>query len=183
MAYSTPQAASYPTCGDKQDDVTKDLQQLAQLTTRLRSYSMDCDQGSLILDGIAAAKLELGVYLGVWVDPANATTFTRQLKTLTDVLTKSKGEHVLGISVGNEVLLNAGDKLATVTTGLLANIKTVRDSVKALNLGKDIPVGNGEAGSMITLELAEACAPLRPRAPTDAERSRLPLLQQSPLLR
>lgn len=148
MCY-TPTDTQYPACGASQDAIIEDIQLLSQLTPRVRLYGADCDVGNLVLTAIEKTKVDLSVYLGVWVDD-NDETWQRQLKTTQDVVTKHGVDHIAGISVGNEYLLNGG----SVTT-LLSRVSDVRTWVTAQNFNKTVPVGTGDAGSMITTEVAE----------------------------
>lgn len=88
-------------CGISQQQVNQDLQVLQQLTSRIRLYGMDCDQASLVMEGIKQLKLDMGVLLTLWVD-GNQTTYERQYKIFWDVVRKYGGDHILGVSVGNE---------------------------------------------------------------------------------
>lgn len=88
-------------CGITQQQVNQDLQVLSQLTSRIRLYGMDCDQASLVLEGIKSLQLDMGVLLTLWVDD-NQTTYERQYKTFWNVVDKYGSDHILGVSVGNE---------------------------------------------------------------------------------
>ncbi|RKP26867.1 glycoside hydrolase superfamily, partial [Syncephalis pseudoplumigaleata] len=99
----TPQRAQHPECGVSIGDVIEDLKVLSQLTTRLRLYGMDCNQANLLQDAIAQLNIDMSLVLTVWVDD-NERTYARQLDALWDTLDRYQGEHVIGISVGNEAL-------------------------------------------------------------------------------
>lgn len=144
----TPFNAQYPGCGATQSNVTEDIQIMSQLTTRLRLYGADCDTSQLVLEAIKQTQVDMQVFLAVWVDD-NAATFQRQVDEIVDALKKYGSDHVAGVTVGNEFLLNGG----SVTT-LLSHIQTVNATVNALGLSKYIPIGTADAGSMVTLQLA-----------------------------
>ena len=57
-------------------------------------------------------------------------------------------EHVAGITVGNEYLLNGGPADALIT-----KMAAMRTMLAGMNLGKTIPVGTADAGSMVTTSL------------------------------
>lgn len=66
LAY-TPFNAQEPTCGATLANVTEDLQIISQLTTRIRMYGSACNQSDLVLQAITSAKLNLTVWLGVYI--------------------------------------------------------------------------------------------------------------------
>ncbi len=145
----TPFNAQYPSCGATQSNVTEDIQIMSQLTSRLRLYGADCDTSQLVLEAIQQTKVDMQVFLAVWVDN-NADTFQRQVDEIVDAVKKYGTDHIAGITVGNEYLLNGGS-----VTDLLARIASVNTTVNALpGLGKYIPIGTADAGSMVTLQLA-----------------------------
>ncbi|PWY97954.1 glycoside hydrolase [Testicularia cyperi] len=145
----TPFNAQMPWCGATQANVTEDVQIMSQLTTRLRLYGADCNTSQLVLQAIQETKVDMQVFLGVWVDN-DQTVFDRQVKEIVSAITAYGTDHIAGITVGNEFLLNGGS-----VTDLLSKIQTVNQTVQALpNLGKVIPVGTADAGSMITTQLA-----------------------------
>jgi len=160
LAYSTPNGANYPTCGDKPEDIVKDIQLISQLTTRIRLYGADCNQSALVLDAIQRTKTNLSVFLGIYITD-DSTVFPRQVAATLQSLKQFGPDHVLGIVVGNEYILDQ----ATVNPSLqssaeatvLADVASFRKSLAALNLPKTIPVGTGDAGSMITTTLAQGC--------------------------
>ncbi|KAJ1024087.1 hypothetical protein NDA16_002926 [Ustilago loliicola] len=145
----TPFHAQYPECGATQANVTEDVQLMSQLTSRLRLYGSDCNTSQLVLEAIKQTKVDMQVFLAVWVDD-NAVTFKRQVDNIVDAVKQYGTDHIAGITVGNEFLLNGG----SVTT-LLDHISTVNTTVNSLSgLGKYIPIGTADAGSMISLQLA-----------------------------
>ncbi|SNX87734.1 uncharacterized protein MEPE_06444 [Melanopsichium pennsylvanicum] len=145
----TPLHAQYPACGATQANVTEDIQLISQLTSRIRLYGSDCETSQLVLEAIDQTKVDMQVFLAVWVDD-NSTTFQRQVDNIVDAVKKYGTDHIAGISVGNEYLLNGG----SVDT-LISRISSVNTTVNALpDLGKYIPIGTADAGSMITTQLA-----------------------------
>ena len=92
------------------------------------------------------------------MDINDPSIYARQLQTTMDVLTKFKPTNVLGITVGNEILLQAQSGGGSVTQALAdvtANIRSVKAAVA--QMGLSIPVGSGDAGSMLTAAYASAC--------------------------
>lgn len=148
MCY-TPFHAQYPACGAVQSNVTEDIQLLSQLTTRLRLYGADCGVSEMVLTAIEETKVNMTVWLALWVDD-NDETWQRQLSTTQDVLKKHGVDHVEGLIVGNEYILNGG----SVAT-LLEKITQVKTWVSGQNYAKTVPIATADAGSMITTELAQ----------------------------
>ena len=131
----TPLNSQYPQCGSIQANVTADVAILSQLTSRVRLYGTDCDQATMVLDAIQELKVNLTVFVGVWVDN-NSTTLNRQLNAMYDILKKYPPSLIEGIAVGNEVLFRQDLTL----TQLISLIKEVKANVTAMNLGKSIPI-------------------------------------------
>jgi exo-beta-1,3-glucanase (GH17 family) len=51
-----------PNCGATQANVTRDMQLLSQLTTRIRLYSANCNITAMVLEGIKAAKVDMKIW-------------------------------------------------------------------------------------------------------------------------
>ncbi|KAK0521971.1 hypothetical protein OC842_006609 [Tilletia horrida] len=149
LAY-TPANAQYPQCGDTLDSVIEDVQLLSQLTTRIRLYGADCNVTQLVLEAINQTKVNMTVWPAVWVD-TNATTYARQVSEMQDAITRYGTDRIEGITVGNEYLLNGGSE-----ADLIQKITDMRTLLAGMNLPKTLPVGTGDAGSMITAALAAA---------------------------
>lgn len=131
----TPLNAQYPACGSIQQNVTADVAILSQLTSKIRLYGTDCDQATQVLDAIQDLKVNLTVFIGVWVDN-NSTTLNRQLGAMYDILKKYPTDLIDGVAVGNEVLFRQD----LTETALISLIKDVKTNVTAMNLGKTIPI-------------------------------------------
>ena len=145
----TPLNAQYPQCGDTLEAVIEDVQIMSQLTTRIRTYGADCNVPELVLEAIEKTKVNMEVFLAVWVD-TNATTYARQVQSVVDAITKFGVDHVAGITVGNEYLLNGGPE-----SDLITKMADMRQTLAGLNLPKTLPVGTADAGSMVTTTLSE----------------------------
>jgi exo-beta-1,3-glucanase (GH17 family) len=159
IAYTSQDSSYYPQCGDTIAEVVGDVQLMTQLTTRIRLYGTDCAQFQLVQQAIQQTQTNLHVFPGIYID-GNDTTYTRQRDQLFQVLDQYGLDNVLGITVGNEYLLDSnGDPttLATAQTYLLSKITDVRTVLAGKNYNKTIPVGSADAGSMITAEYAAAC--------------------------
>lgn len=88
-------------CSISQEDVVEDLKLLHQLTPRLRLYGLDCGQGYYVMNGMKTLNIDMGVILTIWVD-GNATTYERQYNAFWKLLDQFGGDHITGVSVGNE---------------------------------------------------------------------------------
>jgi exo-beta-1,3-glucanase (GH17 family) len=164
LAY-TPENSLLPDCGNQLADVITDIQLISQLTKRIRLYGADCNQSALVLEAIKQTKVDVNVYLGIYPEPDdNNTAYNRQRGEIQDVLTTYGTDHVSGLTVGNEFMLNylnahqATDPNGAVgNTGaaqLLADIQDARSMLSSLNLS--IPVGNSDAGSFFNTQVLQA---------------------------
>jgi exo-beta-1,3-glucanase (GH17 family) len=149
----TPQNAQYPACLSnplKQNDITLDVAQLAQLTPSIRLYGTDCDQTEMVLNAISLLNYNatLQVWLGVWLGP-NSTTNARQLSQMEDILKAWPREHFAGVIVGNEVLFRED----LTEPQLAGNLTSVRSSLSALGI-TDLPVATSDLGDDWTTQLA-----------------------------
>jgi len=150
----TPQNAQYPACltdPPSQNDITLDVAQLAQLTPAIRLYGTDCNQTQLVLEALSrlgphASTLQL--WLGVWLG-ANATTNTRQLAQMHDILRAWPRERFAGVIVGNEVLFR--EDMGEQALG--RQLADVRAELAALGI-EDLPVATADLGDDWTEGLA-----------------------------
>ena len=147
----TPFNAQYPDClsnPPSQNNVTRDLAVLSQLTNTLRLYGTDCNQTEMVLH--ATERLGLSgfkVWLGVWLD-GNSTTVDRGIDAMHDILSKHGAAPFAGVVVGNEVLFRK-----EVTEDKLGQI--LDDTKKYLSDNKlDLPVATSDLGDAWTTALA-----------------------------
>ncbi|KAF8349060.1 glycoside hydrolase family 17 protein [Amanita rubescens] len=155
MAY-TPDGSQLPNCGNSLEAVIKDIQIMSQLTKRVRLYGADCNQSALVLEAIRRTKVDMQVYLGNYnVPDDNDAAYDRQKADIQNVIQNYGADHVSGITVGNEYILNyvlqngggsangpAGDQGAAL---LVPNIDDTRTMIQDMNL--NIPIGNADAGA------------------------------------
>ncbi|WVQ84409.1 hypothetical protein IAT38_006561 [Cryptococcus sp. DSM 104549] len=156
----TPNDAQVPWCGATQTNVTRDIQLLSQLTTRLRLYGANCNQTALVMQAIQDTKVNMTVWLGIYVD-SNETAYTDQLNHVVDVLKTYGTDHVSGITVGNEYILNTAGTSSLTSSTYLAAVKDITDkiaevnsTIQALGLSKTLPIGTSDAGSILSKTLA-----------------------------
>lgn len=148
----TPLNAQYPDCianPPDQNNITMDIAQLAQLTPAVRLYGTDCNQTEKVLTAISRLGYNdtLQVWLGVWLGN-NATTNSRQLAQMEDLLHAYDAKHFAGIIVGNEVLFREDMS----ESSLAGNLTSVRKTLADLSI--DLPVATSDLGDDWTAELA-----------------------------
>lgn len=152
IAYS-PNKAMEPQCQFSKRDAMLDLAKISTITTRIRTYGMQCDQAELILEAIDHMNLNMTVAMGVWIGK-NDTLNKQQMDMMKKVVAKhlDPARVVNSIFIGNEVLFR-GDKTKKEL------IEYIQDAKRFLQVMKidDIPVGTSEVGSLIDLELLRNC--------------------------
>lgn len=165
IAY-TPLGAILPSCGATREAIIEDIQLLSQITTRIRTYGSDCNVTYLILDAIKETKVNVSVYLGIYVDPSDDSTYQRQKQDTQSALQKFGENNVLGLTVGNEIILDACQNVSSTnpndTVGIQAaqllktKVDDVRSMLSNMSLSKKIPVGTSDAGSYFNTVILEA---------------------------
>lgn len=148
----TPLNSQYPDClhnPPSQNNVTRDVAVLSQLTNTIRLYGTDCNQTEMLLHAIDRLRLKdsVKVWLGVWQDN-NATTNARQLAQMWNILDTYGTSPFKGIIVANEILFRQQmtvSELGTLLASVRANL-TAR--------GMSLPVATSDLGDKWTAELA-----------------------------
>ncbi|KAJ5099429.1 glucan endo-1-3-beta-glucosidase btgC [Penicillium argentinense] len=154
----TPWGVQYPLCQKyppSQNNVTRDMAVLSQLTNNVRLYGTDCNQTEMVLHAIDRLELkDMKVWLGVWID-SNDTTTDRQLKQLYKILDDTKDTSIYnGVIVGNEALYRAGSTKATAEKNLISYIKDVRSELKKRSI--DFTVATSDLGDNWNSQLVDA---------------------------
>ena len=147
----TPFNAQYPAClsnPPSQNNVTRDVAVLSQLTNTIRLYGTDCNQTEMVLHSISKLALpDIKVWLGVWLD-GNQTTNDRGMSAMYDILAKNGAAPFAGIIIGNEVLYRK--QLSAEALGQLLS-----DAKKNLTNQKiDLPIATSDLGDDWTADLA-----------------------------
>ncbi|CEJ60198.1 putative glucan endo-1,3-beta-glucosidase btgC [Penicillium brasilianum] len=155
----TPWGVQYPLClkyPPSQNNVTRDLAVLSQLTNTVRLYGTDCNQTEMTLHAISQLGLtDMKVWLGVWID-SNSTTTDRQLDQLYKILDDTKDTSIFkGVIVGNEALYRAGSDTQSAETNLISYIKGVASQLKKRNLN-DMAVATSDLGDNWNADLVDA---------------------------
>ncbi|KAK6345360.1 hypothetical protein TWF718_007277 [Orbilia javanica] len=149
----TPLNAIYPEClkwPATQNNITKDIAVISQLTTRLRMYGNDCNQTEMVLEAIKLLNVDLKVWLGVYIDN-NATTNERQLDQMYKILDTYGQDPFLGVVIGNEALF----RQEITEMGLVQMLGQVRQNFTTLGYDK-INITTSDLGSAWTYSLAAA---------------------------
>jgi exo-beta-1,3-glucanase (GH17 family) len=134
----TPWGVQYPDClkwPPSQNNVTRDMAVLSQLTNTVRLYGTDCNQTEMVLHAIDRLELkDMKLWLGVWID-SNTTSTKRQLNHLYKILDDTKDTSLYkGIIVGNEALYRAGPDKQTAEKTLISYINDVTSEIKKRSL-------------------------------------------------
>lgn len=146
----TPLNTQYPACltsPPSQNNVTRDMAVLSQLTNAVRLYGTDCNQTEMVLHAIDRLQLtDMKVWLGVWLGN-NDTTNTRQMAQMWKILDTNGSAPFKGVIIGNEVLYRKDLTLTQLSTIL----KDVKSNFTAKNI--DLPVATSDLGDNWTAEL------------------------------
>ncbi|KAH9831554.1 glycoside hydrolase superfamily [Rhodofomes roseus] len=164
LAY-TPDNSQLPDCGNSLAAVIEDIQLISQLTTRLRIYGADCNQSALVLEAIKQTKVNVTAWLAIYNVPNNATAYEEQRDKVLDAIKTYGTDHVGGVTVGNEFVLdfmgaNGGGSDPNDAVGtaggelLIANITDMKNQLSSL--GYSVPVGTSDAGAYFNDKVLES---------------------------
>ena len=148
----TPLNTQFPDCiaaPASQNNITRDLAVLSQLTNVVRLYGTDCNQTQMLVHAVNQLKLQdtVKIWLGVWQDN-NATTNARQLAQMWDILDQYGTTPFKGIIVANEILF----RQQMTITALGSLLESVRANLTAR--GMSLPVATSDLGDNWTSALA-----------------------------
>ncbi|POS88027.1 hypothetical protein EPUL_001452 [Erysiphe pulchra] len=148
----TPSRSQYPDClhdPPSQNDVTRDLAVLSQLSNTIRLYGTDCNQTEMLIHSINQLDLKkkARIWMGVWLNQ-NETTNNRQISQMYNILDVYGTDPFEGIIVGNEVLFRQ-DMTPTELGNRLSSIKSNLSSK-----GISLPVASSDLGDDWTAQLA-----------------------------
>ncbi|EHL00156.1 putative glucan endo-1,3-beta-glucosidase btgC [Glarea lozoyensis 74030] len=149
----TPMYTQYPDClhyPASQNNVTRDVAVLSQLSNTIRLYGTDCNQTQMVLHAIDRLGLNgtTKIWMGVWQDK-NATTNARQLQQMYDIFDSHGSASFVGVIVGNEVLFRE-DMTITELGTVLENVKS-----NLTTRGISIPVASADLGDKWTQPFAD----------------------------
>jgi len=161
LAY-TPYGSQLPDCGNSLAAVIQDIQIMSQLTTRVRIYGADCNQSALVLEAIKQTKVNMTVYLANYaLATDNGTAYRRQRDEINAAITTYGVDHIGGVSVGNEFMLDyLDDNDATDPNGAVGNtgaailIADIQNTMSNFTtMGVTLPVGTSDAGAYFNNEV------------------------------
>lgn len=148
----TPLNTQYPDCihnPPSQNNVTRDVAVLSQLTNKIRLYGTDCNQTQMLIHAINRLELkDTKVWLGVWQDN-NKTTNARQLQQMWDILDEYGQDPFEGIIVANEILFRK-QMTENELGSLLSDVRSNLTDKKI-----DLPVATSDLGDDWTSALAQ----------------------------
>jgi exo-beta-1,3-glucanase (GH17 family) len=153
----TPWGTQYPLCmtyPPSQNNVTRDMAVLSQLTNVVRLYGTDCNQTEMVLHAIDRLELtDMKVWMGVWID-TNQTTIDRQFAQMYDILKNTKDQSIYkGVIVGNEALYRAGEDKAQSEAELITYLTNVRSNFTSL--GYKLPIATSDLGDNWNAQLVQ----------------------------
>lgn len=150
VAYA-PLNSMEPLCGVTAQDVELDLIKLSSITSRIRTYGMQCNQVELILNAIQKLDLDMSVSVGVWIGPINRINKS-QMDIAKGLFSRYPQYLFNSVFVGNEVLFRREKS----QDDLIRYILSMRRFLRSIGYHK-IPVGTAELGSLITRKLFVNC--------------------------
>jgi len=156
--------ALYPQCNQTLLSTILDMQLLSQITTRIRLYGSDCNQTALVLEAIKQTKTNIKVFPAIFVVDKDDAAYQRQKTALQQALQTYGTDNILGITVGNEFMLNyilenkatnANGTVGLAASALLkAKITDIRQMLASMSI--NLPVGTADAGSYFNNDLLGA---------------------------
>ena len=140
----TPVNTQYPDClanPPSQNNVTRDVAVLSQLTNTIRLYGTDCNQTEMTIHAIRQLKMtdSIKIWMGVWQDN-NVTTNARQLAQMWTILDTYGADPFKGVIVANEILFR--EQMTTAQLGQL--LSSVRTNMTAKSIS--LPVATSDLG-------------------------------------
>lgn len=148
----TPINTQFPACLENppsQNNVTRDVAVLSQLTNTIRLYGTDCNQTEMLVHAVDRLGMNdtIKIWMGVWQDN-NDTTNARQLSQMYDILDTYGASPFKGVIVANEILFRE-QMTATQLGNLLSEVRT-----NLTAKGMSLPIATSDLGDDWTAELA-----------------------------
>ncbi|CAG8959811.1 hypothetical protein HYFRA_00001719 [Hymenoscyphus fraxineus] len=149
----TPMYTQYPDCvhyPPSQNNVTRDVAVLSQLSNTIRLYGTDCNQTEMVLSAIDRLGLNgtTKVWMGIWLDK-NETTNTRQLQQAYKIFETHGQASFAGVIVGNEVLFRK-DMTIDNLTSVIDDVRKHMDSNSI-----KLPIASSDLGDNWTQAFAD----------------------------
>jgi exo-beta-1,3-glucanase (GH17 family) len=148
----TPLNAQYPDCmhvGPSQNNITRDMAVMSQMTNSVRLYGTDCNQTQMLIHAIDRLEIKdsMKIWLGVWLD-SNDTTTQRQIDQTWTILDDYGCDYFKGVIIGNEVLFRKDMS----STELLGHVSDFRKNITAHKC--DLPIAMADLGDNWTGDMA-----------------------------
>lgn len=148
----TPLNSQFPDCltiGPSQNNITRDMAVMSQLTNAVRLYGTDCNQTQMLIHAIDRLEIKdtMKLWLGVWLD-SNDTTTERQIAQTWKILDDYGCDYFKGIIIGNEVLYRKD----LTTAQLLTHITDFRQNITDHKC--KLPVAMADLGDNWTADMA-----------------------------
>ncbi|ODV97246.1 hypothetical protein PACTADRAFT_74789 [Pachysolen tannophilus NRRL Y-2460] len=138
-----PRGVIAPICGASLHEIMLDLAVLSRVTTRIRTYGMQCDQPNFVLDALLELGLNMTLSMGVWIG-ADENLNSAQLSVMEDVLRSYPRRLFDSVMIGNEVLFRQ-EKSSNDLVNYITKTKEILNRIGYT----DLPVGTSEIGSKI----------------------------------
>ncbi|KAI9367613.1 glycoside hydrolase superfamily [Aspergillus egyptiacus] len=154
----TPWGVQHPECEKwppSQNNVTRDMAVLSQMTNTVRLYGTDCNQTEMVLHAIDRLELtDMKLWLGVWID-THENVNDRQIRQLFKILDNRQDHSIFkGAIIGNEALYRAGDTKEHARQNIIRYMRQVRKHFEEHNI--NIKVATSDLGDNWDEPLAEA---------------------------
>ncbi|KAF1938004.1 glycoside hydrolase [Clathrospora elynae] len=148
----TPLNTQYPDClhvKPSQNNITRDMAVMSQLTDAVRLYGTDCNQTQMMIHAIDRLEIKdtMKIWLGVWLD-SNDTTTNRQIAQTWTILDDYGCDYFKGIIIGNEVLYRKD----LTETELLTHVTEFRKNITDHKC--KLPVAMADLGDNWTGDMA-----------------------------
>jgi exo-beta-1,3-glucanase (GH17 family) len=148
----TPLNAQYPDCvhvGPSQNNITRDMAVMSQMTNSVRLYGTDCNQTQMLIHAIDRLEIKdsMKIWLGVWLDN-NDTTTQRQIDQTWTILDDYGCDYFKGVIIGNEVLYRKDMS----STELLGHVTDFRKNITDHKC--DLPIAMADLGDNWTGDMA-----------------------------
>ena len=135
---------------------------LSQLTTRLRLYGGNCNETALVLQAIKDTKVNMQVWLAIYVD-TDTNAYNTQFQAIQSALKTYGTDNIEGIIVGNEYILDTAGSSTNTSTAyttaadyIISLVQSVNQTVNGqMGLNKYLPIGTSDAGSVLSTTLAK----------------------------
>ncbi|CAK7893916.1 hypothetical protein CAAN1_02S08416 [[Candida] anglica] len=149
VAYS-PRGALIP-CNTSPREIMLDIAVLSKVTTRVKTYAMQCQQNEYILRAIQNLNLNMTLSMGVWIGN-NEEVNRQQMNAFKSILKLFPRKMFESVYIGNEVLFRNEQSRSS----LLNLIREAKEYATSIGYG-DLSIGTTEIGSLIDDSLMETC--------------------------